>query len=306
MGINGPLFYYFLPLFLVLIGWEVREGRKRGLMLYTRAETMASLAIGVGQRIIGLIPFGLTGLLAVIAYENRFFTMPMNDWRVWVALFVLLEFTYYWFHRASHEVRWFWTTHAVHHSIEELNIVGSYRLGWTNKLSMGYLFHIPLMSIGFTPESVATMLALNLFYQSWLHTPLIGKLGPLEGVLNTPSAHRVHHARNADYLDRNHGGVTVIFDRLFGTYVEEREDEPVEYGLVKPVGSTNPVTIAFHEWLRMFDDLKTRHVKHWLMTMFGPPGWAPDGKSVTSKVLRDEYRARRRNAADGAAVIPAE
>lgn len=303
MGINGPLFYYFLPFFVALIAAEYWIGKNRGLTLYTKEETLASIYIGVGQRLIGLVKLSLTGLLAVIIYDNRIMTMPADDWRVWLLLFVLLEFTYYWYHRLSHEVRWFWATHAVHHSIEEMNVLGSYRLGWTSKLSMAYLVHLPLMWIGFSPAAVATMLALNLFYQSWLHTNLIGKLGPLEGILNTPSAHRVHHAKNADYLDRNHGGVTMIFDRLFGTYVEEREDEPVEYGLVKSIGSTNPFTIAFHEWARMFDDLKRSHPKHWLGYMFGPPGWAPDGKGVTSKVLRAQYRAQR---AVETPLVPAE
>jgi sterol desaturase/sphingolipid hydroxylase (fatty acid hydroxylase superfamily) len=307
MGINGPLFYYFLPFFIALIAAEIWVGKKRGLVLYTRHETIASIAIGAGQRLIGLVKLSLTGLLGVIIYDNRIATMPMEDWRLWLLLFALLEFTYYWYHRLSHEVRWFWATHAVHHSIEEMNILGSYRLGWTSKLSMAYLVHLPLMWIGFSPASVATVLALNLFYQSWLHTNLIGKLGVLEGVLNTPSAHRVHHAKNADYLDRNHGGVTMIFDRIFGTYIEEREEEPVEYGLVKPVGSTNPITIAFHEWVRMFEDLKTRHPKHWLTTLFGPPGWAPDGKGVTSRVLREEYRAqRKRSCAEASLAVAAE
>lgn len=305
MGINGPLFYYFLPFFLAMIAVEIWVGQKRGLTLYTRGETLVSIAIGVGQRLIGLVKLSLTGLLGVIIYDNRIYTMPANDWRFWLLLFVLLEFTYYWYHRLSHEVRWFWATHAVHHSIEELNILSSYRLGWTSKLSMAYLVHLPLMWIGFSPAAVATMLALNLFYQSWLHTNLIGKLGVLEGILNTPSAHRVHHAKNADYLDRNHGGVTVIFDRIFGTYVEEREDEPCEFGLVKPVGSTNPFIIAFHEWVRMIGDLRRHHPRHWPGLMLGPPGWAPDGKGVTSKVLREQYRAKRAQI-ESALTVPAE
>lgn len=293
MGINGPLFYYFLPVFTALIAWEIWEGRRRGLKLYTREATVASIVIGIGQRLIGLIPLSIAGFVAVIAYENRFFTVPIDDWRSWLVLFVLLEFTYYWFHRWSHEVRWLWTTHAVHHSIEELNVLAAYRLGWTSKISAGSIVHAPLMLLGFSPAAVFTALALNLFYQSWLHTLLIGKLGQLEGILNTPSAHRVHHAKNADYLDRNYGGVTVIFDRLFGTYVAERDEEPCEYGLVKPVGSTNPVAIAFHEWVRMFADMKRSHPRHWLGYMFGAPGWAPNGRGVTSADIRAAYRARR-------------
>lgn len=308
MGINGPLFYYFLPVFVVMIAAEIWVGKKRGLTLYTKGETIASISIGAVQRLIGLVKLSVTGYLGIVLYDNRIFTMPMDGWVGWLTLFVLLEFTYYWYHRLSHEVRWFWATHAVHHSIEEMNILGSYRLGWTSKLSMAYLTHLPLMWIGFSPAAVATMLALNLFYQSWLHTNLIGRLGVLEGILNTPSAHRVHHAKNADYLDRNHGGVTMIFDRLFGTYVEERDEEPVQYGLVKPIGSTNPVTIAFHEWARMIDDLKARHPRHWPATLFGPPGWAPGGAGVTSKTLRAQYRRSLRPAPEcgSPAALPAE
>lgn len=308
MGINGPLFYYFLPLFMAMIAIEIWVAKKRGLTLYTRSATIASIVIGLGQRLIGLSSLSLTGYLGVLAYEHRIATMPLSDWRVIIALFIGVEFAYYWYHRLSHEIRWFWATHAVHHTIEEMNILGAYRLGWTSRISMAYLVTLPLMWIGFSPVAVATMLALNLFYQSWLHTSLIGKLGVLEGVLNTPSAHRVHHAKNADYLDRNHGGVLMIFDRMFGTYVAERDDEPVQFGLVKPVGSTNPFVIVFHEWVRLFDDLKSRAPRHWLMTLFGPPGWAPDGASVTSKTLRDQYLAGLGVGAapQDAATIPAE
>ena len=139
MGINGPLFYYFLPLFLAMIALEIWVGKKRGLQLYTRNETSASIVIGIGQRLIGLIKLSLTGYLGFLVYENRIYTMPLSDCRVLIALFFCVEFTYYWYHRLSHEVRWFWATHAVHHSIEEMNILGSYRLGWTSKISMAYL-----------------------------------------------------------------------------------------------------------------------------------------------------------------------
>ncbi len=305
MGINGPMFYYFAPFFLAMVAWEIWEGKKRGLTLYTKGETLASIGIGVGQRLIGLIPLSLLGFLGVIFYEHRIFDIPMTDWRSWAVLFVLLEFTYYWFHRASHEVRWFWATHSVHHSLEELNILGSYRLGWTNKVSMGFLFHMPLMGIGFPVEAVATMLALNLFYQSWLHTILIGRLGPLEGIFNTPSAHRVHHARNADYLDRNYGGVTVVFDRLFGTYQAEREEIPCEFGLVKPVGSTHLLAVAFHEWGRMLADLRELPLRYWPGVVFGPPGWRPNGEGMTSREIRVRYRAKAEAGIDPAA-IPAE
>lgn len=290
MGLNGPLFYYFAPIFLAMVALEVFIGRKRGLSLYSTGETLASIGIQIGQRVVGFLKLGVGLAAGKWVYDHRLFDIDMSAWWALPLLFVGTEFTYYWFHRMSHEVRWLWATHAVHHSVEELNVLASYRLGWTGFISMGFVFHLPLMLIGFTPLAVATMLAFNLFYQSWLHTVLIGKLPLVEGWLNTPSSHRVHHARNADYLDRNHGGVTLVFDRLFGTYVAERAEEPCEFGLVKPVGSRNPFVTAFHEWGRLIADLARAHPRHWLGYLFGPPGWAPDGAGQTSAVLRARYR----------------
>jgi sterol desaturase/sphingolipid hydroxylase (fatty acid hydroxylase superfamily) len=296
MGVNGILGLYFLPIFAALIGAELWVARRRGLKLYSRDQTIASLVIALGQRVISpavaALKLSLAAVVGQVFFANRLFDIPMETWWAWALLFVGTEFTYYWFHRASHEVRWFWTTHAVHHSIEEMNILGSYRLGWTGVLSMGFLFHTPLMLIGFPPAAVVLAISLNLFYQSWLHTNLIGKLGPIEGWLNTPSAHRVHHATNADYLDRNYGGVTLVFDRLFGTYQAERDDEKVVYGLIKPVGSSNPFIIAFHEWVRLIGDLKRARLADWPGHLFGPPGWRPGDLSMTSEAIRARWRAQ--------------
>ncbi len=291
MGLNGPLFWYFMPVFVAMVLVELWVLRRRGLARYSLGETFATLGIGLGQRIIGAVAKGSGfGLLSFAVWQVRLATIPMHSALSWVALFIGVEFTYYWFHRSSHEVRWLWATHAVHHTPEELNILASYRLGWTGLISGGFVFHLPLMLIGFHPVAVATMLAANLFYQSWLHTVLIARLPLVEGWLNTPSSHRVHHGRNADYLDRNHGGVTLVFDRLFGTYVAERDDDPVEFGLVTPVGSVNPVTIAFHEWQAIARDLRAYPVRHWPGLMFGPPGWRPDGAGLTSAAIRAAYR----------------
>lgn len=305
MSVNGVLGLYFLPVFVAMIAAEIYVGRKRGRTLYTKGETLASVGVALGQRAIFFLHLGFGAALGAFAFERKLFAIDMGDWRSWLLLFVLLEFAYYWFHRASHEVRWFWATHAVHHSIEEMNILGSYRLGWTGFLSMGFLFYVPLMWLGFPPQWVGLMLALNLFYQSWLHTEMIGRLGPLEGILNTPSAHRVHHARNADYLDRNYGGVTVLFDRLFGTYQSERAGLACEYGLVRPVGSLNPIRIAVHEWVRMAKDLARSRLRDWPGRLFGPPGWAPDGGGMTSARIRADWRARHPQADEAAAAGPA-
>ncbi len=294
MGLNGPLFWYALPVFAAMVLLEMWLLRRRGEPGYTLGESFATVGIGLGQRVIGaVVKASGFGLLALGIWQVRLTTISMHHVLSWAALFAGVEFTYYWFHRASHEVRWLWATHAVHHTPEELNILASYRLGWTGLLSGGFLFHLPLVWIGFPPAAVATMLAINLLYQSWLHTTLIPKLPFIEGVFNTPSSHRVHHGRNADYLDRNHGGVLLVFDRLFGTYVAERADEPVQFGLVKPIGSVNPVTIAFHEWAAMAADLRAYPLRHWPALLFGPPGWRPDGTGLTSADVRAAYRAER-------------
>lgn len=281
----------FAPIFLIAVATEVIISRRRGLNLYTKDQTILSAVIGFVQGPIRLLPIGLAGLAFAAAFEGRIVDMSLEQWWYIPALFLGVEFFYYWFHRASHEVRWLWATHSVHHSIEEMNILGANRLGWTQALSNGSLTFLPLVIIGFHPAHIITMLAINLIYQSWLHTTLIGKLGPLEGILNTPSSHRVHHASNADYLDRNHGGILMIFDRMFATYVAERDDEPVKFGLVTPPETKNPVTVAFHEWGNMLRDLKSYSVRHWPMLLFGPPGWAPYGQGQTSAVLRAAYQA---------------
>jgi sterol desaturase/sphingolipid hydroxylase (fatty acid hydroxylase superfamily) len=284
---------FFLPVFAVMIAVEFWIGRKRGLTLYTRDESIASVVIAVGQRLISLIPLNFLAAIWFVTYDNRVIEVSANGWWYIPALFIGVEFCYYWFHRLSHDVRWMWATHSVHHSTEEMNVLAAYRFGWTEEISLAGVAYTPLLLIGFHPAHVMAMLAVTLVYQTWLHTDLIGKLGPLEGVVNTPSAHRVHHARNADYLDRNLGGVLMIWDRMFGTYEEERDDVPVEYGLIKPSGSANSVRIAFHEWGNMINDLKKYSIRHWPMLLFGPPGWAPNGEGQTSAQLRDAYRAGR-------------
>jgi sterol desaturase/sphingolipid hydroxylase (fatty acid hydroxylase superfamily) len=175
-----------------------------------------------------------------MAWNYRVATVPMDRWWSWVLLFLGEEFCYYWMHRADHRIRWMWATHAVHHSSNQFVLANAYRLGWTTQISGTALFMAPLVLVGFSPAMVLSALAANLLYQFWIHTELIGRLGPLEWVLNTPRHHRVHHSRNAAYLDRNFGGVLIVFDRLLGTFAEERADLPCRYGLVQPLTTNNP------------------------------------------------------------------
>jgi sterol desaturase/sphingolipid hydroxylase (fatty acid hydroxylase superfamily) len=211
------------------------------------------------------------------AWAHRLTTVPLGGLASVAVLFIGQEFSYYWYHRAAHRVRWFWATHAVHHSPNEFNLGIAYRFGGTGKIAGNSLFYVPLIWLGFSPQAVFTTLALNLLYQFWLHAEWIPRLGWLEYVLNTPSHHRVHHASNTEYIDRNYGGVLIVFDRLFGTFAGERADLPCRYGLTTPLRSNNPLRIAFHEWLKMLNDLyRARSVREVALYLFGPPGWRPE------------------------------
>jgi sterol desaturase/sphingolipid hydroxylase (fatty acid hydroxylase superfamily) len=180
-----------------------------------------------------------------------------------------------------------WNSHSVHHSPNSFTLAAAYRLGWFGKFSGATIFFAPMMLLGFEPVTVLVALQLNLIYQFWIHADWIPRLGWLEYVLNTPSAHRVHHSRNPEYLDANYGGVLIVFDRLFGTYIAERPDVPCQYGLVTPVTTYNPVRINFDPWIGLAKDLAGARSFHdaW-MFLFGPPGWRADGKGLTTKELR--------------------
>ena len=165
-----------------------------------------------------------------------------------------------------------WATHSTHHSPNEMTLSAAYRLGWMPFLSFSWVFFLPLVILGFSPVAVFTMLTINLMYQFWLHTKLIGQLGLLEGILNTPSSHRVHHASNSMYLDKNYGGILIIFDRLFGTYAKEESGVEITYGLTHPNYSRNPLEVVFRVWRELLQKLiNTRGLKNKLRIIFSPP-----------------------------------
>lgn len=236
-----------------------------------------------------LVPFTLATPFIAWAETHRLTHIELNHWAALLGLFIGQEFCYYWFHRAAHRVRWFWCNHAVHHTPNELNLSAALRIGSFGRITGVPFFYVPLVWLGYPTEVVFQMLSLNLLYQFWIHATWIPKLGWLEYVLNTPSAHRVHHASNLDYLDANYGGVLIVFDRLFGTYREERADEPCRYGLVHPITTYNPVKVEFHEWAGLMRDLRqARSLKAVLGHLFMPPGWRPDGQGGTTEDLRRE------------------
>lgn len=263
----------FWPLVLAAIAFEIAWYvlvRKRA---YPWQEMLLSTAIMLARQPMKLLYLVVVAPVAGLAWSLRVATVPLDTWWGVALLFVGVELCYYWAHRAMHMVRWMWASHAVHHSPNAIHLASAYRLGVTDVVSGGWLFYVPLYLIGFHPLAVMAMLGINLFYQFWLHTDLVGKLGPLEWVLNTPSHHRVHHASNATYLDRNFGGVVIVWDRLFGTFAEEHEAIAIKYGLVHPIDTSNPLKLAFFEWMAMARDaLGARSWRERLHHLFGRPG----------------------------------
>jgi sterol desaturase/sphingolipid hydroxylase (fatty acid hydroxylase superfamily) len=234
-----------------------------------------------------VLPVTLALPLVNWLWQHRLFTIALDNASAFLLLFVGQEFCYYWYHRAGHRVRWFWLSHSIHHSPNELNLAAAYRLGWTGTYSGVLLFFMPLVWLGFPVQVVLLCLIVNLLYQFWIHATWIPKLGWLEYVLNTPSAHRVHHAANLEYLDGNYGGVLIIFDRLFGTYIPERHDITIRYGWVQPIHTLNVFKLQFTPWMGLFADLRRAKSLHEVWGLFAkPPGWRANGPGQTTEELR--------------------
>jgi len=228
------------------------------------------------RRLVDALGLSVAAPLVAWAWQHRLTTLSLDTATAFAMLFVGQEFCYYWYHRTAHRVRWFWATHAVHHSPNQLSLATAVRLGATGKPTGSVLFFVPLIWLGFPPLAVFAALALNLLYQFWIHATWIPRLwAPMEWLFNTPTHHRVHHASNPEYLDCNYGGVLIVFDRMFGSFVSERADVSPRYGLTTPLMTYNPVRIALHEWVNLTRDLvdASNWRARW-QVLFGAPGAA--------------------------------
>lgn len=278
-----------IPLFFLLMGIEWLCGRLQGRRVFRAPDVFANLSLGAAQTVFTVVAVGLLAGAYMAVYEHRLFDIPTSSALAWVALMLGVDFFYYWFHRASHRMNVAWAAHAPHHQSEDYNLSVALRQGPVQPL-FSRIFYLPLALLGFPPAMFATAVALNTLYQFWVHTELIHRLGPLEWVLVTPSHHRVHHACNGRYLDKNHGGILIIWDRMFGTF--EPEEERITYGTVKPVRTFNPLEamlvpfreLAVRAWKTpgMQDKLKL-----WLM----PPEWCPPGETPAAAIVpgRERY-----------------
>jgi sterol desaturase/sphingolipid hydroxylase (fatty acid hydroxylase superfamily) len=258
-----------IPGFILLVVAEAVVGAAMHRDLYHGKDTAASLTMGVGNVLVSLVSKGL--VFAIFTWVHRFAFFPISyQWWAWVLAFFADDFSYYWFHRTSHECRFFWASHVVHHSSQHYNLGTALRQTWKGGF-FSFVFWLWMPLVGFQPIMIFTMQAISLLYQFWIHTELVKHMGGLELVLNTPSHHRVHHATNPQYIDRNHAGILIIWDRWFGSF--EPEQEPCVYGLTSNINTYNPLKIAFHEWIDIWRDLRRPGSLHdKLIVVFGNPG----------------------------------
>jgi len=280
------------PLYLVLLLAEyvlVRRGLLAGR--FRQEDTHTSLIMGIGS-IVGAMVFGTLGAFTIWwAYENRIATIGF-EWWAFVLCFILDDLRFYWGHRISHRSRWFWAAHVVHHSSEFYNLSTALRQPWTGTITGLVIIAVPMVWLGFHPALVGFCASLNLFYQFFLHTEAVKRFPRwIEAVFNTPSHHRVHHARNPRYLDANYAGTLIIWDRLFGTFVPELDRDPPVYGLVKNVNSYNPIKVALGEYQGILADLLAPRasIADRLKYMFAPPGFSHDGSRQDSHAIKRAY-----------------
>jgi len=258
-----------IPAFILLMVVEAIADALMRRELYEPKDTAASLTMGIGNVVVGLVSKGMVFALFTWVHKFALFQLGYQRW-VWVLAFFADDFSYYWFHRTSHECRFFWASHVVHHSSQHYNLSTALRQTWTGGF-FGFVFWLWMPLLGFQPIMIFTMQAVSLLYQFWVHTEFVQRLGLLELVMNTPSHHRVHHATNSQYIDRNHAGILIIWDRMFGSF--EPEDEHCTYGLTTNINTFNPLRIAFHEWIAIGHDLRTaRTWRERLVAVFGNPG----------------------------------
>lgn len=288
------LVLYAIPVFILSVVLEALWARRRPdrstIRGYEARDTAASMTMGLANVIVSalvkLLPFPLFEVL----YDHRVFDLG-GAWWTWIAVFFAEDLCYYWFHRVHHEVRLLWACHVNHHSSQHFNLSTALRQPLLTPLS-GPLFWAPLPLIGFAPGMVLLAQGWSLLYQFWIHTEAVDRLGPLEWVLNTPSHHRVHHGKNVPYLDKNHGGILIIWDRLFGTFAAE--SERVAYGLTKDIRTFHPLRIAFHELAAIGRDVaRAPGLSAKLGYLLAPPGWSHDGSSLTATQLQRTVRPTR-------------
>jgi len=272
-----------VPFFLLALLMELAVDRWRGTGYYRSNDAINSLSAGILSETTGyftkIVQYTIWGLvlsnLALFEMQRGWFDASASGIALWILAAVLWDFCYYWNHRLGHEISVLWAAHAVHHQSEEYNLSTALRQS-SSGFIFGWIFYVPLFLIGFPADVLITVAAINLIYQFWVHTQQIRRLGVLDRIFVTPSNHRVHHAQNTPYIDKNYGGIFVLWDRLFGTFAEERDDEPVVFGVRKALANWNPIWANFqvYDYL-LFDAKHTRRWRDKLGVWFRRTGWRP-------------------------------
>lgn len=288
---------YAIPFFILAMGIEIVYTIKFNLKSYHTKDSVTSLSMGIGNIILGFISKAIVIAAFYFVYNNfRIFTIPLTWWS-FILIFFADDFCYYWFHRVSHQCRLFWASHVVHHSSQHYNLSTALRQTWSGGFYT-FIFWLWLPLVGFHPGMILLQMSVSLLYQFWIHTEAINKMPKwFEAIMNTPSHHRVHHGSNPIYLDRNHAGILIIWDKLFGTFQKELKDEKVIYGLVRNINTYNPVKVAFIEWFYMFKDILKYRIsfKNRVNYLIKPPGWKHDGSGLLSEDLRNQWLKNKHN-----------
>jgi len=275
------------PIYILVIGGEILYSYLKQKHLYTTKGVLANIYLSALNFTLDIVLRGICLLVLDYFFKFRFFEIE-NVIAYWVVLLLAEDFMYYWLHRIDHYCRFFWAVHVTHHSSEEFNLTVGFRSSVFQPLYR-FIYFIPLALMGFKGIDIMFMYAATQIFGILVHTQTIKKLGVLEYIIVTPSHHRVHHGSNIKYLDKNMGMLLIIWDKLFGTFQAEDEKDPVKYGLTKNIETYNPLTMVFHEWKSIWNDLKKQtSFKNKLMYVFGPPGWSHDGSTKTSSQLREE------------------
>jgi sterol desaturase/sphingolipid hydroxylase (fatty acid hydroxylase superfamily) len=281
------LFLITTPIYVIVIGAEILFSYYHHKKYYSVKGTLANIYLTVLNFSLDLIVLGICLFVLNYFYQFKFVEIH-NSYLYWIVLLVSEDFMYYWLHRVDHYCRMFWAVHITHHSSEEFNLTVGFRSSVFQPLYR-FIYFIPLALLGFKGVDIMFIYAATQIYGILIHTKTVNKLGVFEYFLSTPSHHRVHHASNVKYLDKNMGMVLIIWDKLFGTFATEEESEKVVYGLTENIKTYHPAKMVFHEWINIFKDLqKPSSLKSKFMYVFGPPGWSHDGSKKTSRQLREE------------------
>jgi sterol desaturase/sphingolipid hydroxylase (fatty acid hydroxylase superfamily) len=283
------ILYYAIPGFVILLSIEAWFSHKEKKDFYEKKDTFASLGLGIGNVVVGFVTKAMIFGLFSFLYKYRLLELDFHNWWYWLLLFFADDFSYYLFHRSAHNVGWFWASHVVHHSSQHYNLAAALRQTWTGNLTGSFLFWAWMPLMGFHPIWILFMQQISLIYQFWIHTETIRHLPRFfEFFLNTPSHHRVHHGSDLKYLDKNHGGILIIWDRMFGSF--QPEEERPTYGLTKNIESFNPIKIALVTWGELFHKAKkSGSIKRGVGYFIKPPGWSHDGSTKTVGELRDKH-----------------